>query len=376
MINITQMKTWILLLCTILSINLNSQENFKTEDTYDCDQLIKKHLDQLTEELSLRNFTKVDSILHLWESNCGSNETSQRLKITSNINQKKCIENDLKIYLENGFVSQYLYRINTSRKIDYGFRYSDNKSYFGYIPLRHHIDSLVQKISQNNLKNYSLSKDEQLISLLFSENIEEFKSAVKRNENRSTLIALYLQKGYSEYFMSVINFNVYLGVFSPLSKNDIFSKSPMLGLSLSSPLGYKMILEICFKLRFNINDESFKYYESNQINEVNSPSSAFFGIQAGYKLLQSKHLIIIPKAGFGVESVSTGLETTSKNSDDSFSAIETLHLSIGMSALSPLMYKGYIGFGINYHYCPYHLDKNLLTQIDNHLISAEMFYRF
>jgi len=90
-----------------------------------------------------------------------------------------------------------------------------------------------------------------------------------------------------------------------------------------------------------------------------------------------KKMILISKLGVGLESVSTGISENKNNSQDkTFHDIETINLSLGLSAITPVFKKSYIGIGINYHYCPYHLDKNLLTKFDNNLISTEIFWRF
>ena len=48
----------------------------------------------------------------------------------------------------------------------------------------------------------------------------------------------------------------------------------------------------------------------------------------GYKIYESEKLIVVPKFGVGLESVSTGLSKQKKNTQDkTYYDIETLHLS-------------------------------------------------
>jgi hypothetical protein len=151
----------------------------------------------------------------------------------------------------------------------------------------------------------------------------------------------------------------------------------MFGLTFSSPLSNKLIVELGIKFRININDGSFNYYALGDTNHVNSDVSIFFGGLIGYKIYECKKFILIPKFGVGLESVSTGISEKMNNSQDkTYHDIETIHFSFGLSAMTPVFRKSYIGIGINYHYCPYQFDTNLYTKFDNNLISTEIFWRF
>ena len=184
-------------------------------------------------------------------------------------------------------------------------------------------------------------------------------------------------KNHREYYNEFLTFTIYTGFFTPINKNDIFSTSPMLGFTLSSPLKNKLLIDFGFKFRINVNDGAFSYYALGDTNSVNSNVSFFLGGLFGYKIYESKKLALIPKFGIGLESVDTGISEKKNNSQDqTYHNVETIHLSLGLSAMTPVFKKSYIGIGVNYHYCPYQFDKNLLNKFENNLISAEIFWRF
>ncbi len=137
------------------------------------------------------------------------------------------------------------------------------------------------------------------------------------------------------------------------------------------------MVELGVKFRINVNDKSFDYYALEDTNKVNSDVTIFFGGLVSYKVYESERLTLLPKAGIGLESVDTGLTEKSDDSDDveSFN-VNTIHLSFGLAAMTPILRKSYLGLGVNYHFCPYGLDKNLQTNFENNLMSAELFWRF
>ena len=212
---------------------------------------------------------------------------------------------------------------------------------------------------------------------MFSGNIEGFEKEIKKHEYNDGHLKPFLLKKDRDDHNKWMAYYIYLGSYRPISSKDVFSYAPMIGLTISSPLSHKIMVELGAKFRLNLNDGSFKYYAKGDTNQVNSATSIFLGGLIGYKIYESDKLILVPKLGIGLESVDTGITEKGKNSDTEKSKdIETLHLSLGMSAMTPVFKTSYIGIGINYHYCPYQWDKNLLTKLDNNLLSTEIFLRF
>jgi hypothetical protein len=290
---------------------------------------------------------------------------------------KKPSDASIQTYFENNLQNVLRNRIEDSQRINFGYIYAGSKVYFGFVPLRHEIDSVVSEEAVKLLKTNALNPDEKLICMMFSGDIEGFDKEIKSHEYDDGYIKKYLLKNFRDNNNRWIAYTLYSGFYRPISSNGIFSYSPMFGLTFSSPLRNRLIVELGVKFRININDDSFNYYALGDTNHVNSDVSIFFGGYIGYKIYESKKLIIVPKFGIGLESVSTGISEKKKNSQDkTYYNVETIHLSLGVSAMKPVFRKNYLGIGMNYHYCPYHSVKNLLSKFDNNLVSAEIFWRF
>lgn len=343
----------------------------------DCELLTTETINKLTNKFNLNQSDSIDFIINDWVKQCGISECTQRLIILKTIKDKKPSEAPIQTYFENNFQQVLEFRIENSKMINYGYIYSGRKSFYGYVPLRHKIDSTLMEESMKLLKTNNLNPDEKLICIMFSGDIEGFDKEIEKNEYNEGYIKKHLLKNYRDNSNRWLAFNIYSGFYKPMSGTDIFSYSPMFGFTFSSPLENKLIVEIGLKFRININDNSFKYYALGDTNNVNSDVSIFGGALIGYKIYESKNLILVPKFGIGVEVVGTGISENKNNSQNkTYHDIETVHLSLGLSAMTPVFKKNYIGLGINYHYCPYSIDKNLLTKFDNNLFSTELFWRF
>jgi len=346
-------------------------------DSNDCEEVTLKSVNLMVDIFKKNELNRFDSIMETWIKQCDLSECAQRLLIL-----KKMIDQDssmvfIQTYLKHDFHRVLRNRVEDAENSAYSYYYNENKAYFGYVPLRHPIDSLVKSEALKLLDSFALNPDERLICIMFSGNATRFDKEVDKSEYNNYFVKQHLLKSYRELNDKFLAYTLYAGFFHPLNNNDIFKYSPSIGFSISSPINNKFIVEIGMKIRININDDSFIYYALDDSNKVNSDVSVFFGVQFGYKIAASKNLILIPKIGIGLETVDTGIESSSYEEEEStYYNLETAHFSIGLTAMKPVFKKGYTGIGINYHYCPYQIDNNLLTKIYPHLFSAELVYRF
>lgn len=347
-----------------------------TNEVVDCEALTLTTVNQLAKDFSQNRFRSFDEITTDWIQHCGISECAQRLIILNNIIERKPSQASIQVYFENNFQDVFWDRVHYAKRIDFGYVYSGGKLYFGYVPLRHPLDSLVAAASNLLIKTQVLEPDEKLVCLLFSGDIEGYEKEIEKTEYDSGFIKPYLLKKLRANYDGGMGFTLYTGVYRPLSKNDVFSNSPMVGLTFSSLITSKIMAEIGVKVRMNINDSSFDYIVNGDTNTVNSKASVFFGGGVGYKIYDRPKIAVMPRIGAGLEVVHTGISTQDENQNEENHDIETLHVSLGCAVVIPVAKKSYFGFGLNYHYCPYDFDDNLITRFSNNLVSTEVFYRF
>lgn len=371
------MKFKFLFIILTLHLHIYGQDYKVQNGLPDCEQLTFISISKVMNDISFSNSDSLNTIMLTWVAQCGVSELVQRIMILRAIGDQKSSESLIATYFENEFHNVIKNRILDSKKINYGYIYSDAKAYFGFVPLRHPIDTILAEVAKNLLKEKNLAPDEKLVCLLFSLDTENYVNELNKKEYKNGFIKKYLQSEIRNSNNNWLGINFYTGMFRPIRSDNIFFNSPMFGLTFSSPMSNKLIIELGLKVRINIQDSSFYYTAFGSNNLVNSGNSIFGGLMASYKIFENQRLIVLPKFGIGVEVVDTGLSEQKKNSqDETYYNVETLHLSLGISALTPVFKRSYFGIGINYHYCPYQWDKNLLTKFENHLLSAELIYRF
>jgi hypothetical protein len=373
------MRAIFLLFSISLSLNLlaQDQKSADLQKPYDCEWITANAIGKLVNSLSVNDQGGFDRELDSWINQCGVSECTQRLLVLKDILENNHSEKSIGDYFRKGFEAVFRDRVESSQEIDYGYIYTRNKNYFCYVPLNHPLDSIVLQRSLDLLNDSTLTPDERLICTMFTGDFKSFFEKIDQREYKKSFIHGYVKHDTREDSKSRGAITIYSGIYRPIGTRRIFATGPMIGIALSSPLDNKWVGELSLKFRINLGDKDFDYYFDNEKNTVNSDMSFVFGLTFGYKLLESKNMILLPKLGIGLEVVDTGLYDNSENSNQSDTHnVTTMNLSLGVTTLIPVFKNKYIGLGINYHYCPYQWDTNLRTKFDTSAFSTELSWRF
>jgi len=365
-------------LITILLLIFNAsfgQNNTILDENSDCIITTRNSVNIINELFKSNQLDSFDIIMDNWVKICGISECSQRLIILNKIITKKPTEESIKVYFENEFQYNYEERLYTAKSNAYNIIYSYQKQHFGNIPLRHIIDSTTIYIAKKLLTSNNLTLDEKYICIFFSDGTKEYRQEIKKKEFNNNFVKQYLLEKDRNSANSEISINIYAGICRPINPNDVFGYNPTFGLTFGTPFENKLRFEMAMKLRLNINDKTFEYYALNDTINVNSKNSGFLGALIGFKIIENKNLSLIPKFGIALETIEFDLPDNVQNPDNKIFNIGTLQLSIGLTAMTPIFRRNYIGLGISYHYSPYQLDKNLVTKIDNNVLSTELIFR-
>ena len=367
------------LLLFLFISSTKSQENqlpkklFEKREIIDCEMLSLNAADLIAYYYDSNKIDSIKPIINHLRNTCGSTEWSLRIQIVNAILSNEEVNDLISNYLLNNYHNVFRYRALNSKNDNFGYYFQNNKDYWGFVPFRHPIDIATLGISTRLLNRDNLTIDERLICMLFSEEFDAFDSEAYKKSNGESIITTHLRSFDREWKNSWLAYNFYTGIYSPLGKNNVFSHSPLFGFTFSTPLVWKTVVELGVKFRININDKDFDYFALGEMHNVNSDVSIFFGGLIGYKIYESKQLVLIPKFGVGLESVDTGIsEKNDKGDDTKYHNVETIHLSLGMSALTPIFRKQHLGFELSYHYTPYQLVENLHTKFNNKIGRAHV----
>jgi len=141
-----------------------------------CARAVAIILPSLIESFAVNDFTAIETKLNTWEALCGLHEIIARARIVNNIIARK----ESHILIQRYFDKQFPYaiesRFDDASRRNYASLYQSNPAHYQYTPLRHALDSVLQVKTNALLASnlYLLSEKEELICLLFSDQMEAF----------------------------------------------------------------------------------------------------------------------------------------------------------------------------------------------------------
>lgn len=239
------------------------------------------------------------------------------------------------------------------------------------------INQLLKLKAKSLSENKELSLDEQLICSFFSQKILSMYKVLKKPEYENTFLNAYYQENrrYNTYSYPSISFSA--GGFFPVGYNEVFRYSPIIGFAISSGIERKFFYSIIFKYKFDLNDKTYEYFAKGKTNTVNSSSSYFSALGANYKLYENTQFILSTKLEAGLNSMNTKIVEYKTNPVDTIShKIRPIYFSLGISGMTAVLKKHYLGIDILWYYIPYERNKKLITPIPPNYLTAELFYRF
>ena len=346
----------------------------------DCEKITPEIMEQITEKFISGKYSKIDSLLNILDFFCGKCESTERVIIFNAILNKSLEKKNIDTYIKRQFINVLEYRKRDAKSANYLTEFNENKEYFGYLPLRHPIDSIITSKSKELLDNNLVSGDDKLFCILFAHNKREFSQELSKNEYKKSHVRAVTNEIKYQNSRNEHSFSIYLGGHSMIGNNNkIFGNNHYIGFSFCTPLKNKIIADFGMNIRYNINDSDFQFYAMGDTNTVNSKTTLLFYSKIGFKIYDKNKIIIIPHLGVGFETTGTGLKELIESDEEDFYKyhnLNALNLSAGITVLRPLFVRNYIGLSLNYHYCPYYWNEKLITKFNNNSVSCELLFRF
>ena len=92
------------------------------------------------------------------------------------------------------------------------------------------------------LNSNSITLDEQLICILFSDGPQEFEREIKKKEFNNSFIKQFLLSENRNAANSEGAVTIYTGICRPINPNDVFGYNQTFGLSINSPFKNKIYI--------------------------------------------------------------------------------------------------------------------------------------
>ncbi|NGM62456.1 hypothetical protein G5B30_11085 [Sphingobacterium sp. SGG-5] len=353
-----------------------------TVEMQDCEQVTHMALQKLVPAFQKNDLESVESILNTIQSTCGESEFTVRIRILCAVIEHKLTEKMIDEYIIKGYKGKLERRWKYSMQEKYAQIYQDDKAIFDFVPLKHPIDLLAKAkaVALLNTESYILTEQEESIMHLFAN--QESQKAVLQPPARKAVRSAYINKQRG-------GVSIYAGAELPWTGiYPLFKTSPTLGMFFSTKLSNPVLVELGFKLRFNTpQNEDLEYLSHDEIEIAHADFSMGVGGTVGLKAFDNNKIIISPKLGLFWEQSDTGLgelvTTYYEDGDESYEEesvdpynINTMRTTIALAVMRHLVGRTYIGLEGAYHFVPYNWDKHLVTRVQPHYGSLQLFFRF
>ena len=174
-------------------------------------------------------------------------------------------------------------------------------------------------------------------------------------------------------------YNAIVGVWMPVGKlSDTFSASPLLGFRAGFTFAHSIRFDIGVNLRIHTNSKQFQIEAEDITTKVNSNVGFTGGVWVTKEYKLKNKIMIDAIGGIGIGVIDTDLKKTNTNPDDNdnYYSLETVDFSLGINIRKRVFMKNSIGLNLSYHFAPYTLDNELITDIGSQFFTTSLIFRF
>jgi len=332
----------------------------------------------LIPQFATYNFDTFFPVIDLWIDSCGYHEPTLRTIIMEEILQKQPIDLAIQDYFNEGYYENYRNRVLDSWEFNYHDFYKDNVVYYGFLPLRSPLDTMLKNRAVL-LKDSTLnSPDEKLILQLFSEDLYVFEIEAIKKEYKNSYIGRYMRKEYRKERNLYPALLIGTGYYFPIGPHKTLPLSQTVSVGASNFIK-NWIFDFLCNFRFPYHPKSYDFYALDSIYHLKTKSVINGNISLGYKMadfyVKNTHYMVHPKLGIGIEGINTKIyEEISEEEIKTYKPL-SLDLFIGFTSHISVAKTSYIGLGIYYHFIPYNWDKRVKTKFDKNYMSIDLFWR-
>lgn len=350
------------------------------EDSLRAIRVTKQVQDLLIPQFIEHNFENFFPVIDLWIDSCGYHEATLRTIIIEELLQKQNMELAAQDYFNEGYYETFRNRVIDSQEFNYHDFYLDNVVYYGYLPIKSSLDTLLKNRALLLKDSTFSSLDEKLIINLFTEDLDSFELEAIKKEYKNSFIGKYMLKEYRKERDQFPAFILGTGFHFPIGPFKTLGLSQNLTLGYSTPLYSDWVFDFIGNLRFTYRPKSYNFYAMDSVHNIKARTVFNFTASVGYKIVDfyiknKTRIMILPKVGVGWDYLFTQIVEEISEEEVRGYAPLTLSTSIGFTTLVSVAKTSYIGLGFYYHFIPYNWDKSVKTKFDKNYMSVDLFWR-
>ncbi len=298
---------------------------------------------------------EIRQVLRNWEDSCGKSEPIQRISILMDIREGKLVDSICDHYFETGYAS-FVERVSQEAFDDYQETYNANKAYFGYSPLRAELDGWTIGLANTNLRYTDNGSKAQAFCQFFGGDL-------------NALDEFYRQYRKANEFDIEPNFTAGLGAWTPLGTlSGTFQQSFNFGMGFSAAITRKYRVGLDFDYTFLSKHADFDVKIKGVTSTTNSDGIMNLSANFIRRFKPNDNFFIDTYTGFGYGRMDT--DVIRSEEDSTYYGINTICVPVGVRFLSKVKNGPYVGLNIAYNYCPFTLDKTLLSKMGPHSLTV------
>jgi hypothetical protein len=368
-------KTFILLWLPLSCLIGQNLEERLSVAVVNC-ETVSVNAQNLMATYSIEDVDSIKQVLKFWRSKCGDSEVISRVEVLMDLYYNRFRYEDHRDYFRYR-LSRFLNRVDNAGLPNSDEVFESNRSYFNYVKINGVFDQWTRDIAQQIQKESSNQNlDAYLATILFTFDLETFEAEMQNQDNRaSDLVKDYLSKyDYSRPYQV----SIYLGARIPLVNQRIhFHESPQLGFGLSIPI--KGTYSAGFKVIFTrlINQKDLLWNIENDSVLIDPPSIVTAGFNFSRRfVLRDKSLSLDLYSGINLGALSTSIDKEGDDEDNPEYAAETVDLEVGFNLGKTIFTNKEIGLNVSFHYAPYNLDSELITEVGSLYGQVNSYFKF
>jgi hypothetical protein len=343
---------------------------------FNCQEVISNYLIDETDS--------IQAVVDFWKKNCGISEPVRRVELLLAISTGIFTDTAFADY-EDRFAQEYYQRQQYSGYDNFQMIYQNQKASFGFVPLRSALDNWSVAVADQLLNRVLLNSPEHLYCLLLSNRLEEYDKSSKSKEFRHTYAFQKRESLSLEVWRNGYSGGFSLGMWVPVLKlSETFSNSPELGLRFSVPVGQDFRLEAMALVRIFVHDEDFQFFAYDSVYTTDGDISCFLGFSLKKEFFISPELALNLNAGLGLAYIDTDIEKPEEdwtydqngNTTSRYYGVESFDLMLGGGFRKRIFNTNSIGMDLSYHFAPYQIDKDLVTNFGDQYVSLAFVFMF
>jgi len=337
----------------------------------DCDSISENLFFIIEKEYNSGNIDSVDSLLKIWEKNCGIIEPIERIKLLLSLEDNSFNEN---MFSDNIIQNLLIYRaLKNNYVTNDTVHYLPFEYYPDYPKLKKEFDIFSTKISKKLICTFDTNTIESLLYEFYASTPDSLFLRLQKPVYKETK----LKKCYENYVYNttrdsmLLHFGLITGVWVPIGNNKVLGWHPIAGFQFGFKNYDGWRLDLSMIIRFKDTKEPITLYFIDSLRTTSKYLGGYFGLNIEKEIYADINNELSLNGGFALDGFKSNFIENNIIYEENLSSA---NLNFGFSYRRILKQKRYIEFQPFYNIISYKTDGG--TNLEGHAISFRLIFGF